>query len=536
MWSCRRPSVAELTQQTEGWPAGLYLAALAIRARGAKHAAAFSGADRLVSDYLHSELLAALSADELRFLTRTAVLGRLSGPLCDAVLEERGSAAMLELLARSNLFLVPLDRDGHWYRYHHLFQQLLRSQLSRTEPDLVPRLLARAADWCEANGQIERAIEYLQEAGDVDRVARLVEQCALAAYRSGRVATAEGWLHWLEARGALERNAAVAVVGALLATLSGRALDAERRADAAAHGRYEGSLPDGSAAIDSWLALLGALRCQRGVARMREDAELALRTLARGSPFRPSAALFLAISRWLEGEIDQADDLLADAAEEGHELGAFGAAMVAPAERAAIAVGRGAWVEAEELADRALRVCRRARMEDYPISAFAYAVAARVALHCGETQRAHELLAHAQRLRPGLLEAIPYLAVQTRLELARAYLTLADADGATTMLREIDAMGHRLPDLGTLPAQVQELRSTLHAMRAQAPGASTLTEAELRMLPYLATHLSFREIGERLFLSRHTVKSHAMAIYHKLSVTSRNDAVERARDLGLLST
>jgi LuxR family maltose regulon positive regulatory protein len=532
----KKAEVADITQQTEGWPAGLSLAALSMRAHGAKRAAAFSGADLLVSDYLESEVLAEVSLAERRFLTRTAVLKRLSGPLCDAVLEVSGSAATLESLARANLFLVPLDRDGEWYRYHHLFRQLLRSELSRTEPELVPRLLARAADWWEADGQMERAIECAQEAGDVDRVARLVERCALPAYQSGRVATAEGWLHWLETRGALERNAAVAVLGAIVATFWGRAAEAERWADAAAHGSYQGGLPDGSASIDSWLALLSALRCQRGVARMREDAELALRTLARGSPFRPNAALLLAMSHWLAGEINAADDLFVDAAEEGLELGAVGAAAVALAERAVIAVGRGAWVDAEQLADRALRACRRARMEDYPSSAFVYAVAARVALHRGEAQRAHELLAQAQRLRPGLTDVVPYFSIQTRLELARAYLTLADADGATTLLREISAILRRRPDLGTLSAEVQELRSSLHTIRTQAPGASTLTEAELRMLPYLATHLSFREIGERLFLSRHTVKSHAMAIYHKLGVTSRNGAVERARELGLLST
>ena len=138
-------------------------------------------------------------------------------------------------------------------------------------------------------------------------------------------------------------------------------------------------------------------------------------------------------------------------------------------------------------------------------------VAARVALHRGEAERAHELLARAQRLRPRLTYALPYFAVQTRLELARAYLAIADAGGAETMLREIEAMLRRQPDLGTLPAQVEELRASLKTMRADAPGASTLTEAELRVLPYLATHLSFREIGERLYLSRHTVKSHAMA-------------------------
>ena len=227
--------VAELTEHAEGWPAGLYLAALSIRARGlrAKSAATFSGSDRLVSDYLRSELLAHLPADDVRFLTRTAVLERLSGPLCDAVLEQSGSAEILESLARSNLFLVPLDAHGGWYRYHHLFQEMLRSDLARAEPDLEYSLLARATEWCEANGQLETAIGYAQQAGDVDRVAQLVERCALSAYLSGRVATSERWLRWLEHHGALERNALVAVIGGVIATAQGRPEQAERFADAA---------------------------------------------------------------------------------------------------------------------------------------------------------------------------------------------------------------------------------------------------------------------------------------------------------------
>jgi len=269
--------VVELTEHTEGWSAGLYLAALSIRAGGprAKSAAGFSGRDLLVSDYLQSELLAQLSADELRFLTRTSVLEQLSGPLCDAVLEESGSASRLESLARSNLFLVPLDRDGESYRYHHLFQELLRSELARADRDLMSRLLVRAADWCVAAGQVETAVGYAQQAGDVDRAARLIEQCVYAVYQSGRAATAERWLQWLETRGALERNAAVAVLGGLTATIWGRPAEAERRAAVAEHASYDGSLPDGSASIDSWLALLRALRCQRGLATMRADAELA---------------------------------------------------------------------------------------------------------------------------------------------------------------------------------------------------------------------------------------------------------------------
>ena len=144
------------------------------------------------------------------------------------------------------------------------------------------------------------------------------------------------------------------------------------------------------------------------------------------------------------------------------------------------------------------------------------------------------MLTRAQRLRPRLTHAIAILPVQTRLELARAYLAMGDAAGGGTMLREADSLLRSLPDLGRLPAEAEEIRSKLKTVRAEAAGASTLTTAELRLLPQLVTHLSFREIGERLFISRHTVKTQAMSIYRKLEVTSRSDAVERARDIGLL--
>ena len=325
------------------------------------------------------------------------------------------------------------------------------------------------------------------------------------------------------------------MLGALLATLWGRPAEAERRADAAELASYDGGLPDGSASIDSWLALLRAHRCQRGVARMRADAELALELSPPGSRGRPHALLLLAVSRLLAGEVDEADDLFADVVEAGLELGTAEEVAVALGERAAIAIGRDAWVQAEELADQALR--------EHPPLADGGVPDQRARLRGGRARRAAPRRSPARRRAPrqgAAAAAAAHLRDAVDRRSRRAWSSpaptsrMADAGGAETMLREIDGLLRRQPDLGTLPAEVQELRSSLQTMRAHAPGASTLTEAELRVLPYLATHLSFREIGERLFLSRHTVKSHAMAIYRKLNVTSRNDAVERAGALGLL--
>jgi LuxR family maltose regulon positive regulatory protein len=172
---------AELHRRTEGWPVGLYLAALALQAAGPTPdmpaaGVAFAGDDRFIVDYLNAELLARLPARQVSFLTRTAVLDRMCGPLCDAVLDTTGSATVLESLAESNLLLVPLDRRREWYRYHHLFRDLLGAELERREPELVPELHRRAAVWCEANGLEETAIDHAQAAGDADQVAWLVLQ------------------------------------------------------------------------------------------------------------------------------------------------------------------------------------------------------------------------------------------------------------------------------------------------------------------------------------------------------------------------
>ena len=455
--------IAELTEHTEGWSAGLYLAALSIRARGVKAegAATFSGSDRLVSDYLRSELLAHLSPDDLRFLTRTAVLERMSGPLCDAVLEASGSAASSGVAGA--LQPVPGPAGPRWASgTATTISSRSCSVRSWHEPSRssYPRSSLARPTGARRTGSPRRRSRTHRRPATSTEWRGCSSVAAQPAYQSGRVATAERWLDWLERHGALERNAAVAVLGALIAAVQGRPAEAERWAEAAERASY-----DGHAARRQPLDRLVAGPPERaalsseGVARMRADAELAVRTLARGSPFRPTALLLLAVSQWLAGEIDEADDLFADVAEEGLELGALEPVAVALGERAAIAIGREAWVQAEELVDRALLVIRRSRMEEYPTSAFVYAVAARVALHRGDAERAQELLARAQRLRPRLTYALPYLAVQTRLELARAYLTLADAGGARTMLREIDALLRRQPDLGTLPAQVEELRS-----------------------------------------------------------------------------
>ena len=251
--------VAELHRRTEGWPAGLYLAALYLREGGplASAAVSFGGEDRLVSEYMESEFLARISRRQRVFLTRTAVLERMSGPLCEAVLDLPGSAATLTELARSNLLLVPLDRRGEWYRYHHLFRDMLLAELHRLEPGLIPVLRRRAAAWYLQNDLPEAALDYSMAAGDVDTAAGLVEKLVVPAHRQGRVPTVQRWLGWLEDRGSIEGHPMLAVRAALFCAPTGRPVEAERWADAVDRWQYGDPARPGDPSAEAWAAVCG---------------------------------------------------------------------------------------------------------------------------------------------------------------------------------------------------------------------------------------------------------------------------------------
>ena len=529
--------VAELHQRTEGWPAGLYLAALYLREGGSFASAAFSfgGDDRLVSDYMESEFLSRISRQHREFLTRTAVLERMCGPLCEAVLDSGGSAPILADLAGANLLLVPLDRRGQWYRYHHLFRDMLLAELHRREPGLLPVLRRRAAGWYVRNGWPEEALEYSMAAEDVDGAARLAAQLAVPAYRQGRVTTIQRWFRWLEDRGGIGRHPMVAVLASLFYALTGRPVDAERWADTVDRWQYRDPAGPGDPSAETWAALLRAILCRRGTGQMRADADEAVRRFAAGSFVTPAPALLQGIARILCGDLDGGDLSLEDAVSVGEEAGAPEDLALALCERSLVAMARNQWDRAEVLAERARAVLRRVGIEESYATPLICALQARAAMHRGDVPAARRELVSAQHLRPLLTYALPHFAVQARMELARVHLALADLPGARTLMREVDDLLKRRPGLGTLVAEAEALRAQLSRERgAGVPGASALTAAELRLLPLLSTHLSFPEIAGEMFLSRYTVKSQAISIYHKLGASSRSQAVARSRELGLL--
>ncbi len=529
--------VAELHRRTEGWPAGLYLAALCLRAGGplASAAVSFGGGDRLVSEYMESEFLARISRRHRVFLTRTAVLERMSGPLCEAVLEQSGSAVTLAELARSNMLLVPLDRRGEWYRYHHLFRDMLLAELHRLEPELIPVLHGRAAGWYAGNDLPEEALEYSVAAGDVDAVAGLVEKLVVPVHRQGRVPTVDRWLRWLEGRGGIEGHPMVAVLAALFCALTGRPVEAVRWADAVDRWQYGDPARPSDPATAAWAAVMRAFLCRRGVEQMRADADEAVRRFAEQSFVTPAPAFLQGIARLLCGDLDGGDASLEDGISLGEEVGAHEDVALALCERSVVAMAGGEWGRAEVFADQARTVLRRAGIEESYATPLVCAVQARTAMHRGDMPAARRELVTAQRLRHLLTYALPYFAVQTRIELTRVHFALADLAGARTLMREVDELLRRRPGLGTLAGEAKVLRARLAKdAGASASGASALTAAELRLLPLLSTHLSFPEIAGELFLSGNTIKSQAISIYRKLGAVSRSQAVTRSRELGLL--
>jgi LuxR family transcriptional regulator, maltose regulon positive regulatory protein len=534
----RENDVAALHRRTEGWPAGLYLAALCLRQGDspADTMVTFGGDDRLISEYMESEFLARISQRTKTFLTRTAVLERMSGPLCDAVLDEAESAVTLGDLAGSNLLLVPLDRRGEWYRYHHLFRDMLLAQLERREPGLMPELRKRAADWYVRNGLLEEALEYSMAAGDVDAAVRLVEKLGVTVYWQGRVNTVQRWYRWLEDRDGIEGHPTAAVLASLLAALTARPADAERWADVVDRWqRGELAWPDDPTA-QAWAAVLRALLCRRGVGQMLVDADEAARGFTAANLVAPAPMLVQGLARVLSGDIDAGDAFLEVALDVGEDAGAPEVPPIVLAERSLVAMARGQWDRAEVLADEAGNVLRKSGIEESLATPLVCAAQARAALRRGDIPAARRHIVSAQRLRPLLTYALPHLAAQARIELSRVHLALADLEGARTLMREVDELLRRRPGLGTLVSEAAALRARLAEQRSSGPpGASALTGAELRLLPMLCTHLSFPEIAAEMFLSTATIKSEAMSIYRKLGVSSRSQAVTRSRELGLLA-
>ena len=518
-----------LAGRAEGWAAGLHLAARARLDAGLPGAGEtpFGGSDRFVTDYLRSELLGHLTPGEIRFLTRASVLDPLSGPLCDATLGRRGSARTLARFERANLFIFPVESHPGWYRYHPLAREMLRGELERREPGRVAALDLAASRWHEANGRAAEALAHAIAAGDMALITRLVESTSVPIVAA--VAT-EAFLERFERVYPLAAYPAVAAFGIWAHALHGRRDDAERWLLTVDRDRATPSGVDRR--VEPELALARALLARDGVAQLRADAMAAHEDLAAG-PWRQRALLLLGIGHLLDDDTEVGKEPLAEVSEDAAPTPPD-ARVLASAELAVLALEReDAHAVARHLAE-GRAAAAAGGLDEEPVAALLLATAARSAIRLGDAGAAFPLLARAQRLHARLNGAVPWLGAQVDLELARAYAELGSDEIAAQHLTALrDAC--RTHELGTIETTARELAGRLASRRRQRGREARLTPAELRLLPLLGTHLSFREIGERLFVSRNTIKTQAISVYRKLGVSSRAEAIDRAVELELVA-
>jgi LuxR family maltose regulon positive regulatory protein len=520
------------TERTEGWAAGLYLAALIAREQDQAEPM-LHGDDRYVTDYLYRESFATYADDMQVFLRRSAVLEQMSGPLCDAVLESTDSSIRLRLLEGSNAFLVPLDRRRGWYRYHGLFREFLLGELHRTEPGVAEKLHERAADWYESQNSPEQALEHLLGTSQHSRAVQLAASLVLSTYHAGRMSTIERWLDALSGA-AIKQYPPLALLAGWVAVLTGDAANAERWGAFAEAAAFDVVPLDGTESYDSGRAMLRAAMAAGGVESVLEDATFAVAHERPGSPWRDTALLELASAELMLGRVDDAHDHLVEAAAAAAAWHNLQNLVYCESELAVIAMDLGQWDDGAGHLDVAMTTIESNGLQDYPLSLLAFVGAGRLALRRGDVAAARRHATHAMRARTTATYVIPFVSVRLRVQLAKLHLAMSDATTARHLLREIDDILLHRPALGRLVDEVNELRARASAASADTSSASPLTPAEVRLLPYLQTHLTFQQIGERLFVSRHTVASEVHAIYRKFGVSSRDDAVRRATELGLL--
>jgi LuxR family maltose regulon positive regulatory protein len=524
----------DLLEQTEGWPAGIYLAARSLRGHPSPHVFVrqFTGDNRFIVDFLAEEVLGRQPREVQRFLARTAILGRFCAPLCDAVTGSASAADLIEVLERENLFIAALDDTRQWYRYHHLFAEVLRGQLARTEPDLVPELHRRASAWHQDHGSADEAVSHAIAAGDFGRGTGLIADHWFGCVRTGQVATLQGWIRSLGDE-QIAASPVAAHCAAWTAALSGDRQTARGWLPVIDSAQDTGPLPDGMPSLRFSAALLRGVYGFEGLQVMHESATVAA-ALERDptSPWYALAMGALGFSSYMRGVPEQAAEPLREAAYNPVSLPLT--RIVALSTMSLIAAEAGRLPEARELAQAARDMGRRDEFARTPSATLALVADGAVHAAQGRLGQARAELEEALKARQRIPGSSPWPTLKATLLLARVLLDAGDRDGAAELAGEAREVLAAFPDgAETQQAQLAALEQRLAAPPQDALLAEPLTGRELAVLRLLGGPLSLREIGQEMRVSANTIKTHTQAIYRKLGVCARSDAVETARRLGL---
>ena len=522
-----------LCERTEGWAAAVALATLALRGRhdAAERAAGLSGDQQEIADYLLEEVLERQPDHLKSFLLGTSILDQMTAPLCDAVLGIRDAAGSLEDLARSNAFVVSLDNHREWYRYHHLFSDLLRAELKRRHPGLLPVYLRRAAGWCEQHGSPGEAFAYAHETGDLDHAGRIA-----LAYRDefasrGQIESLGLWLDRCTDK-EIESEPRLSIAAAWVFGYLGDAARARRFLVAAEWASLDSASADEAASLRSALANLRSAMAPDGIPQMLRDAELGYAYEKKmGSRWLLSARRAMGAAYVLLGQPQEAIAVLRESLALSRDRPDLSHTRVFTLGYLVFAAtDLGDRRNAQRWAVEAGWLAAQQHLHDTIYGAIAYTAGALAHNQRGDQTEAARQLENVRRLRP-LLRTGPWLNADLALRCADISLDLGDVASALEHAQVGDDALQGYPDAGTLPARLQRLQARIR--RGQDYG---LTPAELRLVAFLRTHLSLQDIADRLHLARPTVKTHVASIYDKLGVTGRSDAVEVIEQAGLEST
>ena len=531
--------LAELLERTEGWPAGLYLAALSLKERSqpGSFVHRFTGSDRYAADFLTEEVINRQPPRIRHFLLHTAVLGRFTARLCDAVTGTADAADILPSLERANLFVVPLDDNREWYRYHHLFGRVLLSQLARAEPGVLPMLHQRASDWHAQFGSAREAIEHALAAGNVGGAIELIARNWRPFVDAGRVATVRGWLTALGDE-QISASPLAAHCAAWAAALTGDRETVRRWLPVIAAGEYPGVLPDGMRSLQSSAALLVGTFGFAGLASTRAAAARAVQLENDdASPWYGLARSAWGTALYFTGRYDAAAQELSEALASGPPVAVVRLYALTVMTLVAVEQGRLEQAQATARATRDLTADPAAGLGHSPQAGLASIATG--AVHAGygrlaEARAEFEAARRSRRRWPGLS---PWADLEIQLRLAPVLHELGDRDGAAALLGQAAAVLASFPDGADVQRErLAQLKRRLAGRAGVGSPTDPLTERELRVLRLLRAALSLREIGQELHLSVNTIKSHTRAIYRKLGASGRDDAVARARELGLFLT
>jgi ATP/maltotriose-dependent transcriptional regulator MalT len=525
--------VAVLHQRAEGWPAAVYLAGLSLLGRADRHEfiLRFAGDDRHIVDYLGEEVLADLDPDTHELLLRTSILERVNGPLCDAIADTTGSARKLETLARSNLFVVPLDDRRDWYRYHHLFRACLNAELRLESAGLLPELHRRASSWFQRTGEVTEAINHAIAGQDFAAASELLACHWNEVVGAGGLRTVEMWLMALpepvvtgDARLCLARAWTSFARGALE-----EVLPCLETAEAAP---VPGPLLDGTTSVASGAATLRASYWLR-IGDFGKTVSYAREALAlEHGPWRAISANCLGTAFYWLDETAKARQQLEATIEAGRELVPL-VALFAGGLLALLDCERQDWNGVSSRLNAARQTIEAGGLGEYWMTAGATLAGGLVSEHHGDLAEAEMAMARSLVLyRRG---QAPVEVANALLHLARVHVRQGHHAVASDEIGEAAMLIRSCPDPGP---RIQRL---LLEARGRARGtprstdADELSDGELRVLRLLASDLTQREIGLQLYLSLNTIKSHTRSIFRKLGASSRDQAVARARELELIS-